>query len=118
MTKAAAINEYFNKFITAYPSTAVPEDASYPYMTYEYATDDFDHPVSITVQAYFHTESEAIPNAFADELADDIGRGGVVIPYDGGAVWMTKGTPFVNSLSEQDNTFKRRIFNITLEFIE
>ena len=36
-TKAKAIHDFFNGVLTAYPSTAVPDDAAMPYMTYTFS---------------------------------------------------------------------------------
>lgn len=118
MNKMKALNKFFNDFMTAYPSTAVPTDAVFPYMTYEAITDDFDHPVSITAQMYFKTHSEAEPNRYAEEFAEYIGRGGTLMPYDTGAFWVTKGSPFCQSLAEVDNSYKRRVINLNIEFID
>lgn len=118
MTAAAALDSFFNKFMTAYPSTAVPSDAVYPYLTYENAADYFDNRLSITVQMFFHTESEAVPNAKAEELKKALGRGGTYIHYTGGAIYIAPGTPFCLALADEDNTFKRRIFNLDIEYME
>lgn len=117
MTKANAILTYFGQFLTAYPAEAVPTDAAYPYITIENVADSFDEPVEVTAQLYFRTESEAIPNAKVAEISKAIGRGGIVIPYDDGAIWVTKSTPFSQGLSEEDKANKRRILNLAFEFI-
>ena len=39
MTKAAALHQFFSSFgMMAYTSTSVPEDAVFPYLTYELIT--------------------------------------------------------------------------------
>ena len=35
MTKGAALQQFFGRFMTAYPSNAVPDDAVLPYLTYD-----------------------------------------------------------------------------------
>ena len=118
MTSAAALDKFFNEIMTAYPSTAVPSDATYPYMTYENASDYFDNSLSITVQMFFRTESEAIPNAKAEELKKATGRGGTYIEYTGGAIFVAPGSPFCMAMCDEDNSYKRRIFNLEIEYME
>lgn len=120
MTKAAALNKFFNTFgMTAYPSSAVPEDVIFPYLTYELATGDiYSGDISIVVNLWFHTQSEKIPNDKVEQIAKAIGIGGATVPYDEGAIWIKKGSPFSQSLNdENNNTVKRRLINLTLEYL-
>lgn len=119
MTKAAALNKFFNTFgLTAYPSSAVPEDVIFPYLTYEVSTGDiYSGEISIVVNLWFHTTSEKKPNDKVEQIAEAIGLGGVTVPYDGGAIWIKKGSPFSQSLNdENNNTVKRRVINLSLEY--
>lgn len=49
MTKGAALQQFFGRFMTAYPSNAVPDDAVLPYLTYDAVMDTWANSVSITV---------------------------------------------------------------------
>ena len=78
-TKTAALYEFFNRFITAYPFTSVPmndagqEDVIFPYATYEVVVDNFDGgEVSIALNLWYYTTSEAIPDAKAQEISNAI----------------------------------------------
>ena len=43
MTKEAALHSFFNSFnIPGYPSSAVPEDAVFPWLTYDLTTSAWD----------------------------------------------------------------------------
>lgn len=122
MTKGEAIYQFFNNFMTAYSASETPEDVSMPFLTYELSDGQYgDGECSITVNLWFHTDSEAIPNAKVLELSRLIGRGGIVLPYDNGAVWIKRGTPFSQSLSGQDNEdtkdIKRRYINLSAEYL-
>lgn len=119
MTKAAALNKFFNTFgMTAYPSSAVPDDVIFPYLTYEMATGDvYSGDLAIVVNLWFYTTSEKIPNDKVEQISEAIGLGGVTVPYDGGAVWIKKGSPFSRNLNdENNNTVKRRVINLSLEY--
>lgn len=124
-TKTAALYQFFNQFITAYPFTSVPqnekgqEDVIFPYATYEVVTDNFDGgEVSITLNLWYYTTSEAIPDAKAQEISEAIGSGGVVLPCDKGYIWIKRGNPWCQNLSDDAAPgIKRRYINITAEYL-
>lgn len=120
MTKAAALHQFFSSFgITAYTTTSVPEDAVFPYLTYEFITSAWGGgEVGLTVNFWFYTESEKIPNAKAEELSAAIGLGGKVLPCDGGYIWLKRGSPWCQSLTDETSpTIKRRYINVTAEYL-
>lgn len=120
MTKAAALHQFFSSFgMTTYTAAGVPEDAILPYLTYELIVDAWDGgPVGLTVNLWFYTESEAIPNAKADEISKKIGMGGVMLPCEGGYIWVKRGSPWCQSLSDEtDKAIKRRYLNIMVEYL-
>lgn len=120
MTKDRALHAWFSQFgLPAYAETAVPEDAAFPWLTYQYAQSAFDAgAVGLNVNLWYHTRGEAVPNAKAQELSVAIGPGGTVIPCDGGYIWLKRGSPWCQSLrDEADPRIKRRYINITAEFL-
>lgn len=119
MTKGAALQAFFEGFdLAAYPATSVPDDAGSKYLTYTPVFDAWGGgQVPITVNLWDRTTSEATLNAKAQELSDAIG-GGKFLPCDGGAILLTRGSPFCQSLADDtDPTIKRRYINITAEFL-
>lgn len=118
MTKTEALYGFFNSFgMSAYPVTAVPDNATLPYLTYEIPAGYTGDQVSIGVGLWFHTESEAVPNATTEEIGNDIGLGGIIVSYDGGAMWIKRGTPWATAPSVQDNTLKYRALNVTIDYL-
>jgi hypothetical protein len=119
MTKAAALQSFFEGFgIPAYPSTSVPDEAEMPYLTYApYFAAFGDGQVNIQVNIWMRTESEAKANAKAQELADAIGRGGVTLDCDGGAVWLTRGSPWCQPVRDDDSGVRRRLVNVNAEYL-
>lgn len=120
MTAEATIYTFLSGFnVPAYAATSVPDDAEFPYLTYELATGDFmDGEVSIAVNLWYRGDSEAEPNTKAREIAERITSGGRIIAFDGGAVWIKKGSPFCQSMGDTaDDKIKRRYINLTVEFI-
>lgn len=118
MTKEKALYNFFSGFgITAYPSNAVPENTTFPWLTYSTPI-GYDGDVSAEVNLWYHTESEATPNKKADDIAKVIGRGGVILTYDDGAIWIKRGNPYSVSLTDDnDATIKRRQLNIIYEYL-
>ena len=119
MTKGAALQAFFSRFMDAYAASAVPEDVTFPYLTYELITSALDGgEVGLTVNLWFYTTSEAVPNAKAQELSDAIGYGGVTLPCDGGFIWLKRGSPWCQNLQDDtDPNIKRRYINVTAEYL-
>jgi len=118
MTSGAALQQFFSRFMDAYPASAVPDDVVLPYLTYELKTSSFnDSAVVLTVNMWFHTESEAVPNAKAKELSTAIGRGGVFLECDDGIIWLKRGEPFSQAVNTGDNSVKQRYINVIAEYL-
>lgn len=119
ITKAKALLEFMSSFgLPAYVSTSVPHDAPFPRLTYDPVFDSFGTEVAISVNLWYRTVSEAEPNAKAMEISKAIGMGGRVILCNEGAIWIKRGSPFCQNLSDPDDSMiKRRYINLTLEYI-
>ena len=119
MTKAAAIYQFWNIFgLTAYEENTVPDDAAFPYITYQLVTDSFDRELPLTASLWYRSESWTAINAKAEEISQTISRGGKIISCDGGAIWLKRGQPFAQSMGdESDDLIKRKYLNITAEFM-
>ncbi len=120
MTKEAALKQFFSSFgIAAYPSTSVPNDVMFPYLTYEVIISAFEEgEVGLTVNLWYFTTQESLPNAKARELSEAIGRSGKFLPCDGGMVWIKRGSPWCQSLTDETSpNIKRRYINVTAEYL-
>ena len=119
MTKAAAIYQFWNGFgLTAYEENSVPDDATFPYITYQLVTDSFDREIPLTASIWYRSESWSGINAKTEEISQKISRGGKIIPCDGGAIWLKRGQPCAQSMGdESDDLIKRKYLNITAEFM-
>lgn len=119
MTRDKALHAWFSQFMAAYPASNVPDDAVFPWLTYELVTGAWDSgEMAITVDLWFYTTEEAAPNAKVQEISDAIGLGGVIVPYDGGAAWIKRGSPFCqNVVDDSDHNIKRRYINLTIEYL-
>ena len=119
MTKAAAIYQFWSSFgLTAYEENTVPDDATFPYITYQLVTDSFDREIPITASIWYRSESWTEINAKTEEISQKISRGGKIVSCDGGVVWLKRGQPFAQNMGdESDDLIKRKYLNITAEFI-
>ena len=119
MTKDKALHAWFSQFLTAYPASGVPDDAVFPWLTYELITGAWDSgEIGLTVNLWYYTKQEAEPNAKAQEISDAIGLGGVFVPCDDGAIWIKRGSPWCQNVrDDSDANIKRRYLNITIEYI-
>ena len=119
MTKQAALQFFFSGFgMPAYPANNVPEDTIFPWLTYEAPTGFFGDEASSQVNIWYHTESEAIPNAKAEEIGKAIGQSGICLSCDDGWIWIKRGSPWCTPLNDEtDQNIKRRMLNITLEYL-
>ena len=118
MTKEAALQAFFEQFLPSYAGSAVPEDVEFPYLTYELITSAWEEgEVGLTVNLWYYTTSEAIPNTMARLISQMIGAGGVQVPCEDGTIWLTRGSPWCQSLTDStDSRIKRRYLNITANY--
>ncbi len=120
MTAEAVIQSFMSSFgIPAYPSASVPDQADFPYITYDLVLGGWmDGEVNMPVNVWYRGDSEAEPNAKVREMSSALSIGGITKPCDGGMIWFKKGTPWAQALvvDGEDDRVKRRYVNINLEF--
>ena len=118
MTKAAAIFQFWGRFLSAYEENSVPTEAKFPYITYQLVTDSFGNEIQLTASLWYRSDSWKDINAKAEEISKSIGMGGIMLDCDGGKIWVKRGTPFAQNMGdESDNLIKRKYLNITAEFL-
>ena len=119
MTKAAAIYQFWASFgLTAYEETNVPSDAKFPYITYQFVSDNYTAPVLMTASLWYRSESLTEINAKAEEIGAFIDN----IPHpkkiDGGRIRIMRGFPWSNPQYEpSDDLVQRRTLNIVVEYL-
>ena len=118
MDKAQAINSFWSSFeLKAYEQNSVPDGAELPYITYETATDSIENVLPLTASLWYRTTSWAEASKKADEIARYLTEMyPATMQIDGGRMYITKGTPFAQRMSDTDNTIKRILLNIAVEF--
>lgn len=118
MTAMQVLDRFWNSFeLLAYDETTVPDGTPFPYITYEASEDFFNHPVAASASLWYHSPSWAGITEKEREIANEIGLGGNVLPFDGGALWIKRGNPWAQRMDDpSDRLIRRIVLNIEIEF--
>lgn len=118
MTKEQALDTFWNSFgWEAYDENTVPDEVILPHITYTSATDSIDRNVALSASLWDRSTSWASVTNKKNQINDYIGLGGVLVPYNGGAIWIRRGQPFAQRMSDVDDGIRRIYLNITAEYI-
>lgn len=119
MNKEQAIHSFWSGFgLEAYDENQVPADAMMPYITYSVSTSSLDSPVQLHGSLWYHSTSWRDISLKSQEIAAAIGYGHKIIKLDDGYLYITKGTPFAQRMSDPADANIRRIYiNLTVEFL-
>lgn len=102
----------------AYDENTVAENATFPRITYSVSTDSIGNLVILSASLWYNTRSWEDISKKADEIAAALGYGGKIIKIDNGYLWLVKGSPFAQRMSEpSDKMVRRIILNINAEFL-
>lgn len=118
-TRTAALAAWLGGFdMPAHSTQAVPDDAEPPYITFTPVSGAWgDGEQAVTVEIWRRTESEAEANADAEAIGRALGLGGVMLPCDGGGLWVKRGSPFWQAVDSGEPGVKRRYINLSIENI-
>lgn len=129
MNKMRTLDAFWNGFdLPAYDENSVPEYVDHdgvkvklepPYITYESSVDDFGKKLAQTASLWYRSSSWKEITEKEQEISDYITRGGRMIAYDGGAMWLQKSTPWAQRMQDSnDDMIRRIVLNIELEFLD
>lgn len=122
MDKEQALHKFWSGFgLTAYDEITVPDNAlttnGGKYLTYNVATASLDEPTPLYANLWYKSSSWAEITVKANEMSEAIGRGGAIVPFDGGKIWICRGTPFSQRMPDEDDTIRRIYINVMAEFL-
>lgn len=118
MNKEQALHAFWASFgIPAYDENTVPTDATLPRLTYSVATDSFGSSVPLSASLWYRTTSWEDITLKSNEIEADIGRGGKLVAYEGGAIWIKRGVPFAQRVSDENDAIRRIYLNVEAEYI-
>ena len=120
MNKMQTLHAFWSGFgLKAYDETSVPDEAVLPYITYEVSSDDFGAPRLQSASLWYWSSSWVEISEKEQEIADFITRGGRMLAYDGGAMWIQRASPWAQRMSEpSDDMIRRIVLNILIEFLD
>lgn len=118
MKKEEALHNFISSFgWNAYAEDEVADDATLPYITYENVVDSFGGEVTITVSLWDRKKSWTSVTNKKDEISEAITRGGKIVPYTNGAMWVKKGSPFAQRMADTDKSIRRIVLNLSVEYL-
>ena len=121
MNKETALHSFWNSFgVPAYDETTVPDrkDRTYPYITYNMATDSLGNVVSLHASLWFKSNSWVGITNLKDAIAQRItGENFATVKFDDGYIYIVGGTPFAQRVDDEDDTIKRIYINAQAEFL-
>lgn len=120
MDKAQAIHSFWSGFgIPAYDENTVDEDAVMPYITYSVSTGSIEDFVLLTASLWYESTSWAEITQKVNEIEQAItNMNPPTIKIDGGRVYLVKGTPFAQRMSEPGSDLVRRMYlQVNAEFL-
>ena len=121
MDKFQAIDSFWSGFgLPAYDENTVPTGENkpeFPYITYEAAAGSFGDFVAMSASVWYYGSSWEPVTAKLAEIEAALGRGGMMVPVDDGALWIKRGSPFAQRMSDPNDHVRRIFINIEAEFI-
>ncbi len=122
MDKEQALHNFWSSFgLKAYDENTVPDNAmdvnNGKYLTYNVATASLGEPTPIYANLWYKSSSWAEITAKAEAMAQTIGIGGTLIPFDGGYIWICRGVPFSQRMADDDDTIRRIYINVMAEYL-
>lgn len=105
--------------VPAFEANSVPDEdrVSFPYITYQAVTGQFDTSTMINASIWTRGSSWAEADALADQIETALEDGGKLLPFDGGNIWIQAGTPFSSSMGDPaDDLIRRKLLNVVVVF--
>lgn len=118
---AEALQEFWEGFgWDAYDENTVPSEEQHPpdkRITYECSMTEFDQgPITLTADLWDRSYSWEAVTKKAKEIYDYIGLGGRIIKYNGGAIWIKRGSPFSQRMPDEVAEIRRVYLILAAEF--
>jgi hypothetical protein len=123
VNKAQTIHSFWSGFgLKAYDENTIPtgdNSPDLPYITYSVSTDSLGNPVSMYGNIYDRSTSWKLVEDKAEEIAKAIvNMQPPTLKFNDGRIYITKGTPFSQRMSDASNDTIRRLYiNISVEYL-
>ena len=122
MDKEQALQAFWSRFgWEAFDENTVPDGAMEKtggkYITYTVAVNEFEATAALTASLWMRSRSWTEISAKSEEIFGHIGWGGRMVPFDGGRIWIRRGTPFAQRMGDSDDSIRRIYINIEAEYL-
>ena len=118
MDKEQTLDEFWNSFgWKAYDENTIPKGTPLPYITYTVVVDSIGNDVALSASLWQRSTSWQGVTEMKDAIGERLGLGGKIFPFGDGAIWLKRGQPFAQRMSDEDDGIRRIYINITAEFI-
>lgn len=122
MDRDQAMHQFWSGFgIKAYDENTVPDDALEKnddhYLTYVFINTGFNMPTLASASLWYRDTSWAAIAAKTQQIGNFLGEGGTIVPYDDGALWIKRGSPFAQRMGDEDDTIRRVYINVEIEYL-
>lgn len=118
MDKEQALHTFWSQFgVKAYDENTVDEDAELPRITYEVMTDNFGKENALTASIWDRSRSWSSVTTILHRIENTLSMGGQTLGYDNGMLWVKRGMPFARRMSDPDDSIRRIVMTIEVEYI-
>ena len=121
MDSLQTLNKFWNSFgWDAFNEATVPDNAfsgRQGYITYSTGKAEFERSVMLTASIWQRSTSWEDVISKAKEIERFIGLGGCIISYDDGFIWIKRGSPFYQTMSDEDDSVRRVYINVEVEYL-
>ena len=120
MDSAQALHNFWSSFgWTAYDENTVPSEEmspALPRITYRVSMTEFDEPIQLTASLWDRSYSWEAISIKCNQIYAAIGLGGIMIPYNDGTIWLKRGVPFSQRMSDEDDSIRRIVLTLEAEY--
>lgn len=118
MNKSQALDAFWNSFgVPAYSEETVPDDVAARHITYSVATGSVNSPVALSASIW---DTNTTSWDYVSNLAENISNALIEVksvPLDVGYMYITRGTPFAQRMTDENDSVRRIYINIMVEFL-
>ena len=121
MDSAQALHQFWASVgWAAYDENTVPSEEmspALPRITYRVAMAEFDGTIQLTASLWDKSYSWENISIKCNQIYAAIGYGGIMIPYDNGRIWLKRGVPFSQRMSDEDDSIRRIVLTLEAEYL-
>lgn len=109
-----ALNGFFSQFLPAYAEGCAPDGAALPYITYPLVVPDILGEATCTARVWYRADGYAAAAEVLDAIGAAIGPGRCLPAECGGALWIYRGSCFVQFMFTGDARLKCACVNVKI----